>query len=121
MATKGYNGFMRLFVLILALSIALPPIQAGACEMETNPVSAEHAGMMHLNQNNAPHDCCDTDQSQSEKPCNEWAQCGQCSSSVPAITVALDKLSAWNETPASELARCFFPPSHSHPPFRPPI
>lgn len=115
---------MKLWILILVLAISAQPLQAGSCDMdmEKNQETSHH--MDHSDMDHSDHEghkCCDSDESDSPTGCDSNMNCGPCFVSVSMIS-NLTKLSAefsHHYTPG--LSSGVVLPSHTTPPFRPPI
>ena len=110
---------MRLLVFILILTIGVQPLQAGSCdmEMEESPQTSHHMDMTSPQS----HDCCDTKQSESTENCETGMDCGMCFVSVSAIPDIPRIYPVWNKPVYRGSSSGIMLPSHSSPPFRPPI
>ena len=115
---------MKFWVLILVLAITAQPLQAGGCpaEMEKSPETAhqmDHPGMDHPGQDS--HDCCDPDDSDVSSGCGGNMNCSPCFVSVPIIPnpTRISAIITQQHTPG--LSSGVVLPSHTTPPFRPPI
>ncbi len=89
--------------------------------MDHDQEAAQHAGMQHDIQNDSEHDCCDKGDSDRERDCNNSIDCNHCTAGAVAIIAMSGKFLHWNRTYQSGLAEDGLAPSHSSPPFRPPI
>ncbi|MBT8052338.1 MAG: hypothetical protein KJN69_00425 [Gammaproteobacteria bacterium] len=106
-------------VFILALAISAQPLQAGFCDIggEKNPETAHH--MEQSKQ--VKHDCCGSDDSDASEGCDGNMDCGVCFVSVYAIP-SLSRINAfWAHPYLPDVTSGVIPPSHTSPPFRPPI
>jgi hypothetical protein len=110
---------MKLLILILVLAISAQPLQAGACDMdmEKNQESTHHMDMSGPN----GHDCCDTEDTDSLDGCEAGMNCGMCFVSVSAISSIPRTVPVWSHLVYLESSSGVILPSHSSPPFRPPI
>jgi hypothetical protein len=108
---------MKPLILFLILAFSAQPLQAGICDMETGqdaPHPMEHA-------DNGGHDCCDSDQNEPQQECDSEMQCGFYSASVSILPNILKISANWEIHFSPDLSSGFVLPSHSSPPFRPPI
>lgn len=110
---------MKALVLILVLAISAQPLQAAACDMDTgkNQESAHHMDMSGP----SGHDCCDTEDTPSRDDCGAGMDCGMCFVSVSAVSVIPRHVPLWSRPVYRESSSGVVLPSHSSPPFRPPI
>ena len=110
---------MRLLILILVLAISIQPFQAGACDMdmEKNQETSHHMD----DSDDGKHDCCDSDESDSQSGCEGLMLCSPCSTFFSALPSVYKFNSSWVIRYTSELSSNVVFPSHSAPPFRPPI
>jgi len=108
---------MRLLTLLLILAISAQPLQAGFCDMDSSQEAAHHMEQSE----GADHDCCDSDEPESQQTCDGQLHCGYCSVSVSALP-KIPKINAdWVNLYTPSLSSGLILPSHSSPPFRPPI
>jgi len=112
---------MKTLILIIAILIAMPPVQAGSCDMDQGQEAVQHAGMQHDGQGDTKHDCCDSDDDETAPDCSDAMQCGHCSIGAPAIMMSLAKTIQWQHSYNCGFSEQCLPPTHSSPPFRPPI
>lgn len=70
---------------------------------------------------NEGHDCCDPEDSESQEGCDGEMNCGFCFANVPALPEFLRLNSDWVSLFSLDFSSGFIFPSHSSPPFRPPI
>ena len=100
--------------------ISIQPLQAGVCDMESGQ-EASHT-MEHSDDGN--HDCCDSDDSDdsdSQSGCDSMMHCGSCNATVSTLPGILKFNARWATNYSPELSSGVELPSHSAPPFRPPI
>ena len=108
---------MRVLILFIALAISAQPLLAGFCDMETNqatPHQMEHA-------DDGGHDCCDSDPDESQQGCDSEMQCGSCGATLSTLPDILKIAAVWEGQYSPGLSFGLVLPSHSSPPFRPPI
>jgi len=110
---------MRILILLLVLAISTQPLQAGFCDMDSE--KGQESSHHMQDSENAGHDCCDTDDSESQDGCDGEMKCGFCFANLPAIPNALKFSSSWLSHFSLDLSSGVILPSHSSPPFRPPI
>ena len=110
---------MKILVLILVLAISAQPLQAGACDMDMEK-SQESTERMDMAGSDG-HDCCDTEDSDSDEGCGAGMHCGMCFVSVSAISSIPRVVPIWSHPVYLESSSGLILPSHSAPPFRPPI
>ena len=108
---------MKFLILFLALMISIQPLQAGVCDMETSQDAPHH--MEHSE--GGDHDCCDSDDSDSQSGCEGMMHCGSCNASFSTLPGILKFNARWVTHYSQELSSGVVHPSHSVPPFRPPI
>ena len=110
---------MKLLILILVLAISAQPLQAGVCDMdmEKNQETTHHMDMSSSN----GHDCCDTEDTESDEGCDAGMNCSMCFVSVSAIPSIPRIVPLWSHPVYRESSMGVILPSHSSPPFRPPI
>ena len=111
---------MKFLTFILVLLINIQPLQAGFCDMESGqeaPQTMEHS-------DDGNHDCCDSDESDdsdSQSGCDGMMHCGSCNASFSALPDILKFNARWVTNYSHGLSSGVELPSHSAPPFRPPI
>jgi hypothetical protein len=110
---------MKYLVFILAVTLSAQPLQAGFCDVapEETGNSAHHAMPME----GEGHDCCDTGQGDSDSDCGPGMDCSLCLAGLSALPMNLGVQFAWDHAAYSNLAPGPIIPSHTSPPFRPPI
>jgi hypothetical protein len=110
---------MKLLVIFLILTLGVQPLQAGPCDMnaEEGQAPAHHMDMS----DQSGHDCCDPEPDDRQEGCEGGMQCCPCFVSVFAVHTVVRISPAWERVYLSDLPRGMVPPSHSSPPFRPPI
>lgn len=116
---------MKLLVAMLVLMIAAQPVQAGFCDMERSGDSGSHASMQHgMDAENSAHDCCQLPRVGSDpgrdSGCSDMP-CGTCVAGVLAIPPAASLPALAPVGALINLYEGVITPSHSSPPFRPPI
>ncbi len=107
---------MKILLLMLALLIALPSVQADGCAMTGTPDSSEQAA--------GDHDCCPGESDEAlpqEPPCDENGHCAGCLISVAMVTLQLEAVEHPRPVTAFRAPRPSLVPSHAAPPYRPPI
>jgi len=115
----GYFKEMKFLVFILVLSISAQPLQAGFCDMD---MEKSQESPHHMDQSNdSGHDCCDPDSTDSTEGCDSAMGCGICFVSVSALPSILRISPVWERHYYPDLWSGIVLPSHSSPPFRPPI
>jgi len=110
---------MRILTLLLVLAISTQPLQAGICDMDMEK-SQESPHHMQDSENGR-HDCCDSDESDSQDGCDSEMKCGFCFANLSAQPGAIKLSSTWVNLFSLDLSSGVILPSHSPPPFRPPI
>jgi len=117
---------MRFLILILILALSSQALQAGCCDVDMEkkqgtPHQVNHSG-------GSDHDCCDTDDSDdpvdpgSPPHCGNVLHCGTCSTIFSPILPDVYVFNAnWLTTYTTDFSSEAVLPSHSVPPFRPPI
>lgn len=110
---------MRILVLVLVLAISAQPLQAGACDMGVGQ-SQEIGQDVDMSGSN-DHDCCDSEETDSDEGCSAGMHCGMCFVSVSAIHSIPRVVPFWSHPVYRESSTGAILPSHSSPPFRPPI
>ena len=115
---------MKLWILILALAISAQPLQAGFCDMqaEKNQEAShqmDHSGMDDSNEQN--HNCCESDEPESSTGCDSGMNCCPCFVSVSVISNLPHVSAVFTHQYTPDLSSGGIFPSHTAPPFRPPI
>lgn len=67
------------------------------------------------------HKCCDSDDSDSQSECESMMHCGFSNATISPLPVSLKFSAGWVTDYSQELSSGVMHPSHSAPPFRPPI
>lgn len=113
---------MKLLAAILVFLIAAQPVQAGFCDMDMqgNPDAAQEQ-QHHSESESDRHGCCDPSEGEEGLPCSDKMHCGSCSTSVAAIPIAAVPAAAPGWTTPAPLNSGVIAPSHTSPPYRPPI
>ena len=110
---------MKFLILILVLAISIQPLQAGPCDMDME--KSQETSHHMKNSDDGNHDCCDSDDSDSQSGCESSMHCGPCHAFFSALPSAYKFNSSGVTHCPSELTSNVEFPSHSAPPFRPPI
>jgi len=110
---------MKLLILFLVFAISTQPLQAGFCDMdlEKNQQDSHHMD----DSDDAGHDCCDSDDAESQQDCASGMDCGMCFVNATALPSAMKFTPAWEHGYYTNFSSALILPSHSSPPFRPPI
>lgn len=116
---------MKLWILILVLAISAQPVQAGSCAMggEKGQETMHHMDAMEMDhEDHERHSCCDSDESDpADSGCDGNMNCGPCFVSVSMIS-SLARVSAeFFHQAAPAVPSGVILPSHTAPPFKPPI
>ena len=115
---------MKFMILLLTLSLAVPPVQAAVCAQEQGPVGETHMEHPMDHSQAAKHDCCDTEEPEGSAECNEMDDCSGCLSATsftPALPVVDGRLASRLGDHLDVNVPGLLSPSHSALPFRPPI
>jgi hypothetical protein len=107
---------MKILILILALFMTVPPVQAGVCDMDQGQISS--------NMVDSKHDCCPEDDAatqEEEKACDGQLHCGVCTAGTVAVLPMSDSPVTWEKQYVCRLLTASLAPSHTSPPYRPPI
>jgi len=116
-----YYKRMKLLTALLVFMIAAQPVQAGFCGMGSSGDSGPHAAMQHDQEPQpAGHDCCQTPDSDGDQNCSEMP-CGSCATGLQAVPLAAQLVAIRPVTQHFSLGEGWVSPSHTSPPFRPPI
>jgi len=110
---------MKLLILFLIVAISAQPLQAGFCDMDMEK-SQESSHHMELSDQDG-HDCCDSDDSDTQEGCDGEMNCGFCFASVSALPSMIKMSATWTHDYSQGFSSGVVLPSHSSPPFRPPI
>jgi hypothetical protein len=110
---------MKLLILFLVLAISAQPLQAGFCEMDMgkNQQTSHHMDKS----NDAGHDCCDSEDPDSQEGCDNGMNCGMCFVNASALPSVMRFTPTWEHGYSTDFLSTLVLPSHSSPPFRPPI
>lgn len=112
---------MKLLTLILILAISIQPLQAGFCAMDMEQGPPQDMAQDMDMGNSDGHGCCDPEESDSESACEGGMHCGFCTAGV-SLLPEIPRLSpTWHPDYTFSLSAGTIVPSHSSPPFRPPI
>ena len=112
---------MRVLTLILILAISAQPLQAGFCAMGMDQGQAAAMDQSMDMDHGDAHDCCDTGSPEPGETCDGGSHCGHCTVASPALPSVLRVPVAWQSAGEFEFFAGILLPSHSSPPFRPPI
>lgn len=112
---------MRLLTLVLILAISAQPLQAGFCAMGMDQGQSSSTDMSMDMDHGDGHECCETDTNEADGSCEGGSHCGHCTLASPAIPSVLRVPVAWQPAGEFEISAGVLLPSHSSPPFRPPI
>jgi hypothetical protein len=108
---------MKFLTLMLVMMISTQPLQAGFCDMDMSQDNSHHPEQSE----DTSHDCCDTDDSETPQGCDGNMHCGFCSANTSALPDTLKVKPTWVNYYSPNLLSGIVLPSHSSPPFRPPI
>jgi len=114
-----YFLLMKFLILLLVIAISTQPLQAGFCgmDLEKSQESAHHVAPS----DNSGHDCCDPGGTDSQDGCDSDMKCGPCFVSVPVLPAVMKVTPLWSHAFLPGYSAGVVLPSHSSPPFRPPI
>jgi len=108
---------MKWVLALLILVMNMQPLAADACDVAASGQAAHHAQVEH-----ETHDrCCDPETMPNDEACEHASACGYCSAISPMLVQRFKTASAPTLTFDRDLAAGQLAPSHSAPPFRPPI
>lgn len=108
---------MKYLIFILIVVLSAQPVQAGPCSMDANQDISHHGEQP----SDGGHDCCDTGDEEPMRDCDSGKHCGFCSTGVSAIAPAVKAIPGWINIYGHIISSGAELPSHSAPPFRPPI
>jgi hypothetical protein len=116
---------MKLLAALLVFMIAAQPVQAGFCDLDLSGDADPHAAMQHGSESNGSgHECCQNAGSgpdgDSGSNCSDLP-CGFCIAGVQAIPPAASVAAMLPTQRETVLSDGQIAPSHTSPPFRPPI
>lgn len=102
--------------------IAAQPVQAGFCDMDLSGSGADTAPPQHHQDGGADeHGCCEPPETEEDQCCGDRLDCGFCSSGVSAAP-GVGTTPVVPESPILPMLNGGgIAPSHSAPPYRPPI
>ena len=110
---------MKLLILFLIVAISAQPLQAGFCDMD---MEKSQETSHHMDQSEPDgHDCCDSDDSDKQEGCDGEMNCGFCFASASALPGMIKINATWTLHFSRNFSSGVVLPSHSSPPFRPPI
>ena len=110
---------MKFLVLFLILAISIQPLQAGICDMD---MEDSHETSHHMpSTDDRDHDCCDSEEPDSQTDCGNLMHCGSCHASFSALP-AIPRVNAYQLIQYSPaLSSDALPASPYTPLLRPPI
>ena len=113
---------MKLLAALLVFMIAAQPVQAGFCAMDLSGSGGDTPPMQHHPAGDAgDHGCCEPPATEDDTCCGDRLDCGFCTSGVSAV-LGSETTSVAPVTPSLlPLSSGAVAPSHSAPPYRPPI
>jgi hypothetical protein len=116
---------MRVLTLILVLAVSAQPLQAGYCAMDLSQGqgadSGHHLDMDMSGDHSDSHGCCDPDSSDSGGSCQDGMHCRVCTAVTSLVPEGLKMMALDPSHPVFNLNGNSLLPSHSNPPYRPPI
>jgi hypothetical protein len=112
---------MKFLILILVLAISAQPLQAGFCDMDMDMEKSQETSHHMDNSDDDGHDCCDKNDTDSQEGCGSEMNCGPCFVSVSTLPSLMKVIPVWGHLHYQDLSSDVVLPSHSSPPFRPPI
>lgn len=112
---------MKLLAALLALMIAVPPLEAAGCDMQPSAGSGQPASMMqHSPDQSSEHSCCEPDGSDDSRDCDDRMHCSGCAVVAAVVPAAAFPLYYPQPELRTSLDAGTLAPSHATPPFRPP-
>jgi hypothetical protein len=113
---------VKFLSLVLVLAAAFQPPSAHACDMDQDPHQGLDHSTMQMSQSAGAHsDCCGQAHSNAPSDCAGFMGCGFCVASASMIFSSLMTESVRLHTPAARARPGVIQPSHSSPPYHPPI
>ena len=112
---------MRILTLILILAISAQPLQAGFCAMDMEQGQSSEMEMPTGMDHSDDHACCDPQDSDSDDACENGSHCGFCTAVTPLMPTVVRVADLWTCAHGFASEGGDLLPSHSSPPFRPPI
>jgi len=125
---------MKYLTLFLIVTIAALPLQADFCVVATNPDASEQSSIIgqdslesatqehgRLGAAHGGHDCCNPGQEDPSDSCEFGLQCGFCTAGVLSINDINPPGSYFPMSRTENFNSGVMAPSHSSPPYRPPI
>ena len=114
-----YFKVMKVLIFILVLALSAPPLQAGFCDMD---MEKGQQNMHHMDKSShGKHGCCDPEEADSPHGCDSGMNCGFCFVHATALPHVMKFVPAWERIYSVDISSGLVLPSHSSPPFRPPI
>jgi hypothetical protein len=115
---------MKFVASLLVLFLVAQPLQAGFCAMEMAGQPAAQSSMKHMHggmERSQSHDCCKQQAPKQKHDCSSSNHCGACAAGHSAVPVRAAALQIPESIYRFSVVEPGLPPSHSSPPFRPPI
>jgi len=108
---------MKSIILLLVIVIAMPPLQAGYCDLDTR-----HANSHQMKQHDeGDHKCCDSDRDDSSTGYDRDMACGFCYATVPAVPEVYLASSTAVQHHSQKFLLILINSRYAPPPHRPPI
>jgi hypothetical protein len=115
---------MRILILFLAFMLLAPAAPAAGCDgnsMVMDLQHQEHGSMEHHKpQEPSKHDCCEKHDRLMTDDCSQMQFCGAATGSSLIESGLFYPVAYWKEHFSLDPFSGLLPPSHSHPPYRPP-
>jgi hypothetical protein len=108
---------MRILILALVLLMNIQPAAADVCDMQAGAQGSHHAAADDGDQDQ----CCPDDPEVPRQGCDHASHCGSCSAALYLTTPKPTAATTWAGSYGRDMAGGLLTPSHSSPPFRPPI
>lgn len=122
---------MKVLILFLVLAISIQPLQAGSCAVDMGKAPQGQHQTSHKmdhemdhemdHSGGGGHDCCKTDGADSPHGCDNTMNCGFCFVHASALPSVMKLALTWEHNYSVDFTTGLVLPSHSSPPFRPPI
>lgn len=108
---------MRFLILLMVLLMNIQPAAAEFCDMQAGAQASHHASMDEGEQD----ECCEADPEMPRQKCDHASHCGSCTAALYLTTLKPTAATTWVGSYGHDMAGGLLTPSHSAPPFRPPI
>ena len=109
---------MKVLILFLVFAIGIQPLNAGFCNLD---MGKSQPGQHQMDpSDHGGHDCCKSDGSDSNDGCDNAMNCG-CFVHATAIPMVMKLVLTPEYSYSESFTTGLVLPSHSTPPFRPPI